>query len=268
MIPANCSRYFFVAALVALALAAKPARSDTITFTAPGASWQNGSNFASLEPASVTTKAPLPSGTPFWDGHSGDGATKGVGYILTGTGGFSTQYISPSSLYYLGNADGSGPAVETFKSLSGITTTYIASIAAYSTDNSVGILDETTGTTQWLTDGSTLVTINAGDTYAFILTRQSPAPSTFISDTTYSNGSLSNTDGSNQHFAIFSSNSNGTGPFYVGVEDLPYSGSDLDFNDFVFEMQATPEPASMILFGCGILGVAGYGWRKRARNKR
>jgi hypothetical protein len=42
----------------------------------------------------------------------------------------------------------------------------------------------------------------------------------------------------------------------------------LDFNDFVFEMQATPEPASMILFGCGILGVAGYGWRKRARNKR
>jgi hypothetical protein len=267
MIPANTTGRFLSAVILGLAFMAAPAQADSITFSVSGgAGWQNGSNFPSLEPGSTTTSGPLPSGTPFWDGNSSDGPKEGIGYLLTGTGAFSKQYISPSSLYYLGNANGSAPAVETFQSSSTVTTTYIASIAGYSNVNQVGILDETTGSIQSISGGgSTLITINPTDTYAFILQRSGANndPVTFISDTGYNSGGLASTDGTNQHFAIFSNNPNGNGPFYVGVEDLPYASSDMDFNDFVFEMQAVPEPASLILFGLGALGMCGYSWRKR-----
>jgi hypothetical protein len=264
MIPLKHKVRLLLASVACLAFVV-PAQADSINFSVSGgAGWQNGSNFPSKEPASTTHGAPLPSGTPFWDGNSSDGSTKGVGYLLTGTGSFSTQYISPVSLYYLGNSDGTAAAVETFQSSANVTTTYIASIAALSADNSIGILDETTGSIQSITGGTTFITINPGDVYAFIMTRLSPNPATFISDTGYSKGSVASTDGSNQHFAIFSNNASGNGPFFVGVEDLPYASSDLDFNDFVFEMRAVPEPASALM---GLAGIALLGCWRAGRRK-
>jgi hypothetical protein len=64
------------------------------------------------------------------------------------------------------------------------------------------------------------------------------------------------------HFALFQ---NGSG-YVVGMEDLPGSHTDFDYNDSIVSLQATPvpEPGSMLMIatGLGFVGMLRRKWRQ------
>ncbi len=70
-----------------------------------------------------------------------------------------------------------------------------------------------------------------------------------------------NSGGSPQMMAYLGGNSaTSAGAWTLAFEDLPFSSSDKDFNDFVVKIEslaAVPEPASILLLGSVLVAVAG-----------
>jgi hypothetical protein len=242
---------------LALCLMAPAALADTVDSTTVGAGWQTLTSLATL-------------GTPYFNNTSDDDPNNGmnVGYFITGTGEYAaggSQYPNNSPVltdpYYWGMADGTADANFHFnKDCPGQDSLIVLTIAGNAGTNIFGYYDSTGEHT--LFDGnsntSTVTFVASGD-YGYFL-------KTAAGDEWYTESSKNAVgEQDDQHFAVFTENGNtddAVSPFYIAVEDLPFSTSDMDYNDLVVQATCSPVPVppTLLLMGSGLLGLGG--WRK------
>jgi hypothetical protein len=207
--------------------------------------------------------------TPYWTGNSSDVPKVNVGDCLIGNCTMATA--GPGSIPYWGASNGAADAsfyLQTDVPVSGHLGTLEVELAGNAGINAFGWYEVSTGATHQLFAGGATLSATASFTptanYGFYFTGSGAG------NTWYTQSALNSVgQRSDQHFAVFQQTAPTSIYYWLGMEDLPFSGSDKDYQDMIVKVSTpastnihVPEPTS-ILSLIVMLGVAGIGWRAR-----
>jgi Domain of unknown function (DUF4114)/PEP-CTERM motif len=208
-------------------------------------------------------------GTAFWNNKSYDGGPTyqcNIGYWLSAptscNGAFlaSSPNVTPN---YLGDAT-TGFGFTKAATTESVTVTPKLQVTGWASVDEFGWVDLGTNTLHKLFQGTGVVgtsqTFIPSASYGFYVT--APFGGTDFNSGEHVGGSTTylSTDGgstgSKTHFAVFQLA--GNDHYMFGIEDMNV-GADWDYNDMAFDIQgnpAVPEPATMVLLGSGLVGIA------------
>ena len=247
-----------VGALATLAVAAPPAAADSLVGTASNA-WQSWTS------STLTDQ----NGVPYWNNGSLDGFQMNIGFCLTASGGCPQLGAgAPGTIPFWGALGGAADANLFFEAYGNNNAVLHLTIAGNAGTNVFGWFETDAagtaiGALHPLFIGATTETsaeFSPTSHYGYYV-------SSAVTGDTWFTLSSGNPDGEtgDQHFAVFGGAQSST--FWIGVEDLPFSVADVDFNDFIVEVRtqggAVPEADSSLFVAAGLAALSAWALGRR-----